>query len=189
MSIPEVVSAEKDWPVKYCIVNLALTDLEGVAGLSGLLAKEKEKEKTPGEMEIKDVARPSGNPAMNTVLAIELVKVEEEENTNRVQYEILEVTPSELVIEDAPATMVEGRKVVVEPKPETVKSVILPVIVLSTKKECKKLRITTRKIKEKEVIEILNLENELPVEGGGNEEDGDGKKLDAQTGDGKVLAS
>jgi hypothetical protein len=119
--------------------------------------------------------------------------VEEEENANRVRYEIVEVTPREPVVEEMPATTVGG-ETVVKPKPELVKPVVLPVIVKWTKKNRKKLRITTHKIADKDVIEILDSEDELPVEKGGDEEesdeeDGDGKKLDTQDGDGNAPAS
>jgi hypothetical protein len=190
MSIPEVVDAEKGWPVGYRMVDSPLTDLEGVACLSGLSMEEKEKEKTPWEMEIEDVTRPSGNPAANAAPVAAPVKVEEEENVNRVRYEIVEVAPSEPVVEEMLA-MAVGGEAVVEPKPELVEPVIPPVIVPWMKKERKKLRITTRKITEKEVIEILHSEDEMPVEEGGNEEsdEEEGKEPDAKNGDGQVLDS
>jgi hypothetical protein len=138
-------------------------------------------------MEVEDVAGPSGNPAENVKPAEVPVKVEEKEDENRVQYEIVEVAPTEPVVEETPAATVEGGEAVVEPKPEPVEPVIPPVIVPWTKKGRKKLRITTRKIADKDVIEILNSEDEVPVEEGGDDEDNgekgeDGKEPDAQDG-------
>jgi hypothetical protein len=94
-----------------------------VTGLSGLMTEEKEKENTP-EMEVEDVAGPLGNPAGNAAPAKVPVKVED---TNRVQYEIVEVTPNDLVVEEAPVTTVEGGEAVVELKPEPVEPAIPPV--------------------------------------------------------------
>jgi hypothetical protein len=153
-----------------------------VASPSSLTAEEKEKENTP-EKEVEDVAGPSGNPAANAAPAAVPVKVED---ANRVLYAIVEVAPSEPVVEEAPATTVEGGEMVVEPKPEPVEPVIPPVVVPWTKKNCKKLRITTRKIVDEDVIEILNSEDELPVEEGGDDEDEDGKQPDAQDRDGNA---
>jgi hypothetical protein len=154
-----------------------------VAGPSGLMTEEKEKENTL-EMEVEDVAGPSGNPAGNAAPAEVPVKVED---MNRVQYEIMKVAPNDLVVEEAPVTTVEGGEAVVEPKPEPVKPVIPPVVVPWMKKNCKKLRITTHKIVDKDVIEILDSEDELPVEEGGDDEEEDeegedGKEPDAQDG-------
>jgi hypothetical protein len=159
------------------------SDETPVAGPSGLSTEEKEKENTPG-MEVEDVAGPSGNPAENAKPAEVLVKVEEKEDENRVQYEIVEVAPTEPVVEETPAATVEGGEAVVEPKLEPVEPVILPVIVPWTKKGRKKLRITTCKIADKDVIEILDSEDEVPVEEGGDDEDEgeDGKEPDAQDG-------
>jgi hypothetical protein len=86
-------------------------------------------------------------------------------------------------VEEAPATTVEGGEAVVEPKLEPVEPVIVP----WTKKGRKKLWITTRKIADKDVIKILDSEDEVPVEEGGDDEDEDekgedGKKPDAQDG-------
>jgi hypothetical protein len=155
------------------------------------MAEEKEKEKTPGEREIEDMAGPSGNPAANTVPAQEPVKEEEVEATvNLVRYKVVEVLPSELaqlVIEDMLATKgtqpvktVEEAKAVVEPKPEPVEPVILPVIVPWTDETRKELKITTRKNEAgKEVIKILDSDDEMPDEG-------KGKEPDTQDGDGNV---
>jgi hypothetical protein len=90
-------------------------------------------------------------------------------------------------VEETPAATVEGGEAVVEPKPEPVEPVIPPVIVPWMKKGCKKLRITTRKIADKDVIEILDSEDEVPVEEGSDDEDEgekgeDGKEPDAQDG-------
>jgi hypothetical protein len=103
------------------------------------MAEEKEKEKTLGEMEIEDVAGPSGNPVENVAPTDIPVKMEiVKENLNQVRYKVVEVPPSKLaqpVIEDAPApkgtqpaTTVEEEGVVVEPKPKPVELVLPPVI-------------------------------------------------------------
>jgi hypothetical protein len=189
VSLPEVV-VETEWPAGLRMTDSPLSDIEGVASPSGLSAKEKEKEKTP-EMEIEDVAGPSGNLAANTALATVPVKVEEVDNPNREVYEIVEVAANEPAVEEA---AVEGAEAEVEPKPEPVEPVIPPVIVEWTKKNQKKLRITTRKIADKDVIEILNSEDELLVEEGSDdkEEDEEGedeKKPDTQNGDGNAPES
>jgi hypothetical protein len=187
MSVPTVDFSETGWPMEYRMGESPLSNNEGVAGPSGLTAEEKEK--TLGEMEIEDVAGPSENPAVNAALAVASVKVEEEENVNRVRYEIVEVAPGEPVIEGAPAMTVEGGELVMEPKLEPVELVILPVIVRWTKKNRKKLWITTRKIVDKDMIEILDSEDELLVVEEGSDEELDeeeGKELDAKDGDGKV---
>jgi hypothetical protein len=157
-----------------------------VAGPSGLTTEEKEKENTPG-MEVEDVASPSGNPAENVKPAEVPVKVEEKEDENWVRYEIIEVAPTEPVVEEIPAATVERGEAVVEPKPEPVEPVIPLVIIPWTKKGRKKLQITTHKIADKDVIEILDSEDEVPVEEGGDDEDEgekgeDGKEPDAQDG-------
>jgi hypothetical protein len=185
VSLPEVV-VETEWPASLRMTDSPLSDIKGVASPSGLSAEEKEKEKT-SEMEIEDVASPSGNPAANAALAAAPVKVEEVEDPNWVVYEIMEVALSEPVMEEAP---VEGAEVEVEPKPGLVEPVIPPVVVKWTKKNRQKLRITTHKLTDKDVIEILDSEDELPVEEGGDEEeeDKDGKELDAQDGGGNAPA-
>jgi hypothetical protein len=95
------------------------SDEAPVAGPSGLSSAEKEKENTPG-MEVEDVAGPSGNPAENVKPAEVPVKVEEKEDENRVQYEIVEVIPTEPVVEETLAATVGGGEAVVEPKLEPV---------------------------------------------------------------------
>jgi hypothetical protein len=61
-SFPEV-AIETEWPAGLRMTNSPLSDFEGVAGPSGLSTEEKEK--TPVEMEIEDVAGPSGDPNAN----------------------------------------------------------------------------------------------------------------------------
>jgi hypothetical protein len=75
-SFPEV-AIETEWPAGLRMTDSPLSDVEGVAGPSGLSTEEKEKEKTPAEMEIEDVAGPSGDLTANAKPAEAPVKVEE----------------------------------------------------------------------------------------------------------------
>jgi hypothetical protein len=123
-------------------------------GLSGLSAEEKEKEKTPTEMEVEDDAGPSEIPAADAEPAVVPVKTEEvEENVNRVRYKIVEVLVDEpgqpvnqgaLAEEETPVAT-EEVEAVVEPKPEPVEPVLPPVIKPWTEDTRKELKITTRK--------------------------------------------
>jgi hypothetical protein len=105
-SFPEV-TIETEWPAGLRMTDSPLSDVEGVAGPSGLSTEEKEKEKMPREMEIEDVASPLGNPTANAKLVEKPVKVEEVPvNVNWVRYKVVEVLPREPaqpVIEGAPA--------------------------------------------------------------------------------------
>jgi hypothetical protein len=56
MSPPAVDFSDTGWPNAYWMGSSPLSDVEGVVGSSSLMTEEKEKEKTPGEMEIEDVA-------------------------------------------------------------------------------------------------------------------------------------
>jgi hypothetical protein len=127
MSVPTVDFSETGWPVEYRMGNSPLSDIEGVASPSGLTAEEKVK-----------------------------VEVEEVEgNVNQVQYQVVEVPPSEPaqpVIEGAPAeegtqpeTTVGEVEAVVEPKLEPVEPVLPPVIVPWTEDTHKELKITTER--------------------------------------------
>ena len=164
-----------------------LSAIEGIAGPSGLSAEEKEKEKTPGEMEVEAgegaTAAPDANP----------VKMEEvEENVNRVRYTVVEVPPREPaqpVIEDTPAeevtqpvaTETDGEAAVV-PKPEPVEQPMPPANVELTATRMMELKIITRKNEAgKEEIEILDSDDEMPAE-----EKGKGKEPDAKDGDGNA---
>jgi hypothetical protein len=61
-SVPAVDFSNAGWPDEYRIGSSPLSEVEGVAGPSGLTTEEKEKEKLSTEMEIEDVAGPSGDP-------------------------------------------------------------------------------------------------------------------------------
>jgi hypothetical protein len=108
---------------------------------------------------------------------------EEADSCNQMRYTVVEVPPSklaQLVIEGTlavegmqPATTVEEVEAEVEPKAK-------PVIKLWTDKTHKEFKITTCKDNNgKEVIEILNSDDEMLNEG-------KGKELDAQDGDGNT---
>jgi hypothetical protein len=173
-SVPAIQFAETDWPEGLCMGSSPLSDVEGVASPSGLTAEEKEKEKTPGEMEIEDVAGPSGNPAENVAPTDVPVKMEiVEENLNQVRCKVVEVLPSEPaqpVIEDAPAPKETQPATTVEKDEAVVEPVLPPVIKPWDEDTRKELKITTRKNEDSnEVIEILNSDNEMPVEGKGKE--------------------
>jgi hypothetical protein len=186
MSAPVVDFSDAGWPAGYQLGSSPLSDVEGVAGPSGLSAEEKEKEKMPEEMEVEAgdgaTAAPDANP----------IKVEEvEENVNRVRYTIVEVPPSEPaqpVIENAPAeeetqlvaTEADGEAVV--PKPEPVEQPMPLANVELTATRMQELKIITRKNEAgKEEIEILDSDDEMPAEEKGKE-----KEPDAKDGDGNA---
>jgi hypothetical protein len=179
VSVRDVDFSDAGWPAGYRMGSSPLSKVEGVASPSGLTTEEKEK--TPREMEIEDVAGPLGDPTANA----KPVKMEEVPvDVNWVKYKVMEVLPREPaqpVIEGAPAeegtqpvaTKAEG-EAEVEPKPEPVKlRMPLPTVEL-TNTQMKELKITTHKNKKgKEVIEILDSDDEMPVEVKGKEKEPD----------------
>jgi hypothetical protein len=182
ISIPEVVVTQTEWPVGLRLTSSPLSEIEGLAGPSGLSTEEKEK--TPGEMEIEDVAGPSGDPAGNAKPVEAPVKVEEVPvDINRVRYKVVEVPPKEPaqpVIEGAPAdeetqpVATEAEDEAVEVKTEPVLLALPPPTVELTNKQMTELRITTRKNDAgKEVIEILDSDDEMPAEEEGKEKEPD----------------
>jgi hypothetical protein len=193
-SFPEVV-IQTEWPAGLRMTDSPLSNIEGVAGPSSLLAEEKEK--TPGEMEIEDVAGPSGDPNANAKPVEKPVKVEEVPlDINRAQYKIVEVPPrlpAQLVIETAPVdqqtqpvtTEADGAAAVV-PKAEPVQLPMPPANVRLTETQLKELKITThRDEKGKEVIEILDSDDEMPAEEKGKEKEPD-EEPEAKDGDEKA---
>jgi hypothetical protein len=102
--VPAVDFSDVGWPDAFQMGSSPLSKVEGVAGPPRLMTEDKEK--TPGEMEIEDVASPSGDPAANAKPVEALVKMEEVPvDVNRVQYKVVEVLPKEPalpVIEGAP---------------------------------------------------------------------------------------
>jgi hypothetical protein len=174
---------------------LPLSKVEGIAGPSGLSTEEKEK--TPGEMEIEDVASPSGDPAANAKPVEKPVKVEEiPVDVNRPRYKIVEVPPrlpAQPVIETAPVdeqtqpvtTETDG-EAVVEPKPEPVEERMPPADVELTETQLKELKITTHKNNAgKLVIEILDSDDEMPAKEKGKEKEPD-EEPEAKDGDEKA---
>jgi hypothetical protein len=193
-SFPEVV-IQTEWPAGLRMTDSPLSDVEGVAGPSGLSVEEKEK--TPEEVEIEDVAGPSGDPNANAKPVEKPVKVEEVPvDVNRQQYKIVEVPPrlpAQPVIETAPVdqqtqpvtTEADGAATV-EPKPEPVEERMPPADVELSEEKLKELRITTHKNDAgKLVIEILDSDDEMPAEEKGKEKK-PGEEPGAKDGDGKA---
>jgi hypothetical protein len=185
---------QTEWPAGLRMTDSPLSDVEGVAGPSGLSVEEKEK--TPGEVEIEDMAGPSGDPNANAKPVEKPVKVEEAPvDINRPQYKLVEVPPrmpAQPVIEGAPAN--EGTQpVTTEAEGETVQVKTEPVLlpmppanVELTDTQMKELRITTHKDeKGKEVIEILDSDDEMPAEEKGKEQEPD-EEPEAKDGDEKA---
>ena len=194
-SVSRETVIQTEWPAGLRMTDSPLSDVEGVAGPSGLSVEEKEK--TPEEMEIEDVAGPSGDPNANAKPVEKPVKVEEVPvDVNRQQYKIVEVPPrlpAQPVIEAAPVdqqaqpvtTEADGA-VVVEPKPEPVELRMPPANVELSEEQLKELRITTHKNDEgKLVIKILDSDDEMPAEEKGKEKEPD-EEPEAKDGDGKA---
>jgi hypothetical protein len=193
-SFPEVI-IQTEWPAGLRMTDSPLSDVEGVAGPSSLSVEEKEK--TPREVEIEDVAGPSGDPNANAKLVEKPVKVEEVPvDVNRPQYKIVEVAlrlPAQPVIETAPVdqqtqpvtTEADGTALLV-PKAEPVQQPMPPADVELSESQLKELRITTHKNDEgKLVIEILDSDDEMLAEEKGKEKEPD-EEPEAKDGDEKA---
>jgi hypothetical protein len=194
-SVSRETEIQTEWPAGLRMTDSPLSDVEGVAGPSGLTVEEKEK--TPEEMEIEDVAGPSGDPNANAKPVEKPVKVEETPvDVNRQLYKIVEVPPklpAQPVIETAPVdqqtqpvtTEADGGALLV-PKTEPVLLPMPPADVELSEEKLKELRITTHKNDAgKLVIEILDSDDEMPVEEKGKEQEPD-EEPEAKDGDEKA---